>query len=84
MTAIIGHIGELKPEVETITTYLERLEVFLAANGIEEGRKSAVPLSCIGSRSDGIVKNLCDLPDSYILYGVTILACVVAPHKKGI
>ena len=66
MTAVIGHIGEFKPDVETITTYLERMEVFLMANSIDAEKKVAVLLSCIGSKTYGILKNLCspDLPAS--------------------
>ena len=66
MAAIIGHIGEFKPEVENITTYLERIEVFLVANDIANEKKSAVLLSCIGSKTYGVMKNLCapDLPAS--------------------
>ena len=63
MSAIIGHIGEFKPEVESITTYLERIEVFLAANSIVDDQKSAVLLSCIGSSMYRVVKNLC-APDT--------------------
>ena len=51
MATTIGKLDEFKSEVETITTYLERVEVFFAANGVTDAKKSAVLLSCVGSKT---------------------------------
>ena len=66
MATTIGKLDELKSEVETITTYLERVEVFFAANSFTDAKKSAVLLSCVCSKTYGVVKNLLapDLPAS--------------------
>ena len=40
--AILGHVEAFSPESESITVYLERIDLFIITNKIEEDRKSAV------------------------------------------
>ena len=40
MTATIGKLSEFSPEKEKICAYLERVELFFTANGIEEDKLS--------------------------------------------
>ena len=48
MTAI-GKIEQFKPEEESITAYLERVELYFAANDITDGaKKGTVFLSVVG------------------------------------
>ena len=41
MTAI-GKIEQFKPEEELITAYLEQVELYFAANNINEGEKNVI------------------------------------------
>ena len=41
----LGHVDEFKPDTESITTYLERVDLFFAANEVPEAKKVAVLLS---------------------------------------
>ena len=57
-TVAVGHIEEFRPDVEHITTYLERMELYFIANGIADAKKAAVLLTCIGGKTYRIVKSL--------------------------
>ena len=57
-TATIGSIGEFVPENETITAYLERVQLFMDANTVEEGKEVPVLLSVIGGKTYGLLHNL--------------------------
>ena len=45
----IGSLTEFKPEGERIEAYLERVQLFFDANGIEDEKKVTVLLTVIGS-----------------------------------
>ena len=55
-------IGRLDPydQVEEITNYLERLDLYFKANDIPAAKQSAVLLNCIGAPVYKTVKSLCD------------------------
>ena len=53
-----GRIREFHPEEETIESYLERIELFFAANEIADGKKVPVFLSVIGSKTYAILRSL--------------------------
>ena len=53
-----GHINEFQPEVESFSTYRERLTCFMEANNIEDGRKVAVLLSVIGTKYFSLIHSL--------------------------
>ena len=57
-TVAVGHIEEFRPDVEHITTYLERMELYFIANDIADAKKAAVLLPCIGAKTYRIVKSL--------------------------
>ena len=46
--ATIGTVGEFSPEMESIISYLERVEVFFVPNQVEDDRKASVSLSLLG------------------------------------
>ena len=56
--ATIGSIGEFVPENETITAYLERVQLFMDANAVKEGKEVPVLLSVIGGKTYGLLRNL--------------------------
>ena len=58
MAATFGKIEEFQPECESIAAYLERIELFFAANEIAEGRRVPMFLSLIGSRNYSLLRNL--------------------------
>ena len=56
--ATIGTVGEFYPEIESIISYLERVEVFFVANQVEDDRKASVLLCLIGSKVYGVLRNI--------------------------
>ena len=62
--ATLGHIGKFDPVEESISVYLECMDLFFAANGIKDEKHVAVLLSVIGPK---IYALLCDLlaPESH-------------------
>ena len=57
-THAVGRIGEYDPQSESITTYLERLALYMEANGVADDKKVAVLLTVIGPKTYGILKSL--------------------------
>ena len=55
-TGAVGHIEEFRLDVEYITTYIERMELYFIANDIADAKKAAVLLTCIGGKTYRIVK----------------------------
>ena len=51
MATVTGQLPECSPESESLTTYVERVKLFIKANGIEDGRKVAELLSVIGGKT---------------------------------
>ena len=47
----LGHLDEFKSGIENITTYLERVDLFFAANEVPDDNKVAVLLSCISPKT---------------------------------
>jgi len=58
MMATVGQLGKFDPEEEKISAYLERVELYLIANGVKEDRKVAVLLSAIGPKVYATLRDL--------------------------
>ena len=58
MTGLLGQWGEFSPDVEKISSYLERVQLYIEANGVEDAKKVAAVLTVMGSNSYGLLKNL--------------------------
>ena len=59
MTALIGNVSEFDNQKEDVTAYLERFELFLAANDIvDEVKKRSVFLSTVGPRTYKLIRSL--------------------------
>ena len=56
--ARLGRVNEFVPEKETISAYLERVEMFFLANDISEDKKVPVLLSVIGATTYALLRNL--------------------------
>ena len=54
----IGRIQEFDAETESITAYLERVQLFAMANAVDDDKKVAVLLSVIGSKTYSLLRNL--------------------------
>ena len=61
-----GILQEFRSEEEGIAAYIERVQVFFKANGIEEERQESVLLSVIGGKTYSLLRDLLapDRPDS--------------------
>ena len=55
---VMGRIQEYDPQVESITTYLEGLQLYFVANGVEEARRVPVLLTLIGAKVYGTLRRL--------------------------
>ena len=55
---IIGSVGEFNPDQESITTYLERMDIYFEVNGISADKRVASFLSIVGRET---YKRLVDL-----------------------
>ena len=51
-------IGEFSPDSESITAYLERLQLFFDCNGIAERKRVATLLTVIGHKTFSLLRNL--------------------------
>ena len=59
MAAIIGNVGEFDSSKEDVVAYLERFELFLCANGIEDAtKKRSVFLSSVGPQTYKLIRSL--------------------------
>ena len=54
----IGQMQEFNPENETVTAYLERFQLFVSANGIEEGKLVPTLLTVVGSTHYSLIRGL--------------------------
>ena len=57
-TTTLGRIDDFDPVVKSISTYMERDQLFFVANYVEDARKSAVLLSLLGGKVYGTLYNL--------------------------
>ena len=56
--AAFGELKQFEPEVEKISSYLERLELYFSTNNITERRRVAVFLSIIGANTYSLLRDL--------------------------
>ena len=58
MSPMFGRIQEYCPENELFSAYLERVQLFFLANGVEDEKKVPVFLSVVGSKTYSLLRNL--------------------------
>ena len=56
--ASFGRIEEFSPEKETISNYLERVEIFFQTNAIADEKKVPVFLSIVGGNIYALLRSL--------------------------
>ena len=74
----LGRIGDSDPIVESISTYLERVQLFFVANNVEDARKSAVLLSLLGGKA---LRNILS-PEQPAVKSYDELKAVLKPHYE--
>ena len=76
--ATIGQIQEFHPESESITAYLERIELFFDANGVADDKKVPSLLSIIGGKTYTLIRSLLapDLPKDKT-FAVLVKTCLL-------
>ena len=57
-TTTIGRMQEFNPDNETISAYLERFNLFVTVNGIEEGKQVSALLLVLGLRHYSLIRGL--------------------------
>ena len=62
----LGTIQAFEPEAEVFSAYLERINLFFAANDVAEGKRVPILLSVIGAKMYSLLRNLLtpELPQS--------------------
>ena len=56
--ALVGHVGEYVDSKEDITSYIERVELYFAANYVKTDYKVATFIAFIGADAYGVSRNL--------------------------
>ena len=75
----LGHIGKFEPSEESILVYLEHVDLFFAANGINDEKKVAVLLSVIGLKTYALLRDLL-APDKSHQKSVAVLFETLQKH----
>ena len=57
-TRTIGHMQEFNPDAETVTAYLERFQLFVAANSIEDEKLVPTLLTVVGTTHYSLIRGL--------------------------
>jgi len=55
---VYGQLGEFDPGSEEISTYLERMQLYMEANNVADDKKVAVLLTVIGPKNFALLKSL--------------------------
>ena len=58
MTATMGSLHEFRPDSEDLSTYLERVEIFFAANDVPPEKKVPVLLNAVGGTTYALLRSL--------------------------
>ena len=56
--ATLGKLHEFQPDTEELAAYLERVDIYFAANDVNDEKKVPVLLSAIGGNTYGILRSL--------------------------
>ena len=67
MVTTTGQIQEFQPDVESFSSYVERVQLFFTANDIADDKRVAVLLSVVGSKTYSLLRSwlLLELQKSY-------------------
>ena len=79
MAAMIGGIGEYDSSVETWSSYIERFELFVECNGIEQNKKVSTFLTVVGVKTYSLLRDLCT-PDKPSTKSFNALVELIQKH----
>ena len=54
----LGSLHEFRPDSEDFSTYMERVEIYFAANDVPENKKVPVFLNAVGGTTYGVLRSL--------------------------
>ena len=77
--ALVGQVGEYVEGKEDIASYIERVELYFAANYVEEDHEVSTFLSLIGADAYGVLRNLL-APDRPKDKSFAVLKEIVTAH----
>ena len=80
-TTLFGRIDEFQPENESITTYLECIDIFFTTNDVVVERRVPVFLSVIGGRTYALLRDLL-APEKPGEMSFTCLAETLRKHSE--
>ena len=80
-TTLLGTLNEFRPDNESIKNYLERVQLYFTANGVNDGKQVAIFLSSIGSNTYSLLSNLC-APDAPKAKSLTDITAVLRSHYE--
>ena len=63
MPTQVGKLGEFDPSVESLSAYLERLDLYFDANEVSDARKVPVLLSLLSPKHYALLRDLIPPPD---------------------
>ena len=83
-----GRIQEYQPENELFSAYLERVELFFLANGVEDDKRVPIFLSVVGSKTYSVLRNLValTLPQEKTFAQLVTMFCTIRvfiPYAYG-
>ena len=58
MAKTYGQLQEFQPDSDSVTSYLERVSLYLDANGIADGKRVTILLSSIAASTHSLLSNL--------------------------
>ena len=81
-----GRLREFHPESDTIKTYLERVSLYFTANAVDNDKKVAILLSCIGAPTYALLSDLLapDQPSTKSLPAITTALCSLYEPKRAV
>ena len=81
-----GRLREFPSESDTIKGYLERVSLYFTANAVDNGKKVAVLLSCIGAPTYALLSDLLvpDQPSTKSLAAITTALCSHYEPKRAV
>ena len=77
----LDRIDDFDPVVESVSTYLERVQLFFVANNVEDARKSAVLLNLLGGKVYGTLRNILS-PEQPAVKSYDELKAVLKAHYE--
>jgi len=83
MTTRVGTLDEFEPSSETVTNYVERVQMYFAANDIAEAKQVSTFLTAVGKKTYAVLRDLVS-PDNLKDKTLEQLAAVLKQHYEPV